>query len=177
MKLSHSIIGMAATFALVASAQATSAPAVCSITDITPQAQACMGFYSKNLLGDSSADIADQQKALLSLGFAWDGNINTVVKEDNLYGSHTVDFDTLLQGISYVAFHFGGGEGGPGNATAFYRLDAGAGLHNIGLKYEASSNAVLYSTHVAAVPEPGTYAMLLAGLGALGFVARRRHQA
>jgi hypothetical protein len=27
---------------------------------------------------------------------------------------------------------------------------------------------------VTAVPEPGTYAMLLAGLGALGFVARRR---
>ena len=29
-------------------------------------------------------------------------------------------------------------------------------------------------TNVTAVPEPGTYAMLLAGLGALGFVARRR---
>jgi len=30
---------------------------------------------------------------------------------------------------------------------------------------------------VQAVPEPGTYAMLLAGLGALGFVARRRTKA
>jgi hypothetical protein len=29
-------------------------------------------------------------------------------------------------------------------------------------------------THVAAVPEPETYAMMLAGLGLLGFVARRR---
>ncbi|MCB1995276.1 MAG: PEP-CTERM sorting domain-containing protein, partial [Rhodoferax sp.] len=28
---------------------------------------------------------------------------------------------------------------------------------------------------VAAVPEPGTYAMLLAGLAAVGFVARRRN--
>ncbi|MCZ8077535.1 MAG: FxDxF family PEP-CTERM protein, partial [Paucibacter sp.] len=27
---------------------------------------------------------------------------------------------------------------------------------------------------VSAVPEPGTYAMLLAGLGCVGFIARRR---
>ncbi|HEY6133697.1 MAG TPA: PEP-CTERM sorting domain-containing protein [Rubrivivax sp.] len=32
----------------------------------------------------------------------------------------------------------------------------------------------LASPPVAAIPEPGTYAMLLAGLGAIGFVARRR---
>jgi hypothetical protein len=39
----------------------------------------------------------------------------------------------------------------------------------------ATSVSTLPSTGpIAAVPEPETYAMMLAGLGALGFVGRRR---
>ncbi|MEG1118645.1 MAG: FxDxF family PEP-CTERM protein, partial [Janthinobacterium sp.] len=35
-------------------------------------------------------------------------------------------------------------------------------------------NATNVSGYVSAVPEPETYAMLLAGLGLVGFMARRR---
>lgn len=171
MKKSISLLAGAAALALAGAAQAQ---AVCSVTDITPTAQACAGFYSGNLLNGSPAGVLAQTNALAMLGFAWDGNFSAVETVSSLSGSHTVDFTTLLQGISYVAFHFGNGQGGPGNATAFYRLDAGAGLDAITLAYNASSNAVLYSTQVAPVPEPQTYAMLLAGLGVIGFVARRR---
>ena len=171
MKLSRSILGIAAALAVAASAHAET---VCSVTDIAPVAQACAGFYAGNLLNGSPTDITAQTSALALLGYNWNGDFNAVEKIGPTNGSHTIDFNTLLQGISYVAFHFGNGQGGPGNATAFYRLDAGAGLDTIMLAYNASSNAVLYSTQVTAVPEPGTYALLLAGLGVLGFVARRR---
>jgi len=144
----------------------------CAITDISPNAEACAGFFDGNLLSGSPTDIAAQTAALGTLGFSWDGDWNAVDKISGLGGSHTVDFATLLQGVSYVAFHFGNGQGGPGNATAFYRLDAGAGLDTITLNYNASSNAVLYST--TPVPEPETYALMLAGLVGVGFMARRR---
>lgn len=43
-----------------------------------------------------------------------------------------------------------------------------------GTQLSIVGDAVLLSTPVAAVPEPGTWAMLLAGVGFVGFVARRR---
>ena len=173
MQLSRTLLGAAsalAVFAFAGSAQAT----VCSLTDISPTAADCAGFYDGNLLSGSPAGISAQTAALALLGFSWDGNFNAVEKLSPLNGSHTVDFSTLLQGTSFIGVHFGNGTGGPGNATAFYKLDAGTGLDVITLAYNASSDAVLYST--SPIPEPETYALLLAGLGVVGFMARRRQQ-
>ncbi|WP_036303672.1 choice-of-anchor I family protein [Methylotenera sp. L2L1] len=46
------------------------------------------------------------------------------------------------------------------------------GMHYLAVANEVSNTTTVYS--LAAVPEPETYAMLLAGLGLLGFTARRR---
>lgn len=169
-KVSVAFLGAAASIAFATPASAT----VCAVTDISPTALACSGFFDGNLLNSNGANITAQKAALANLGFTWDGNFNNVEKIDSLGGSHEVDFTTLLKGISYVAFHFGNGQGGPGNATAFYKLDAGVGLDKILLAYNASSNAVLYSTSAGAVPEPATWAMMLVGFGAIGTVARRK---
>ncbi len=48
------------------------------------------------------------------------------------------------------------------------------GQYMLAIGNETSATTTLYS--LAPVPEPETYAMLLAGLGLLGFVARRRKQ-
>ena len=52
---------------------------------------------------------------------------------------------------------------GAGRVYALNLMDAGGGLHQDQL-------------YMAPVPEPETYAMLLAGLGLMGFVARRRQR-
>lgn len=61
------------------------------------------------------------------------------------------------------------------NATDFLTSSIGA---HVGAGYADSSGAGAgYGiTSVTMIPEPETYAMLLAGLGLMGFVARRRQQ-
>ena len=47
---------------------------------------------------------------------------------------------------------------------------------NDGLRVDADYDDMVVGLKVAAVPEPETYALLLAGLGAAGFIARRRQR-
>ena len=167
-------------------------PRACAFTDVSPTALGCSGFFAGNLLSGNGGDIAAQKSALGSIGLVWDGVFANVTKINSLNGLTTVDFSTAnqnpmtrLYGDTWVGFHFGNGAGLGGNATAFYKINAGTtGLASLLLTInKGSSGAVLYRTGVApgpgggAVPEPATWAMMIAGFGLVGAGMRRRRSA
>jgi hypothetical protein len=188
---------MKATFALLALGTALSVGAIaapaqavlpvvlapCANTDITPTAEACLGFYGDQLLSGSPGDVAVQIEALGDLGFVWDGT--TVVENLTGLGGSDPTFVTSLNGTTWLGIHWGGGTGSPvpgQDSTSFYRFDAGTDLHTILLAYNSSSDAKLYFTGDnenpggGPVPEPATWALMLVGFGGMGAVLRRNRR-
>jgi hypothetical protein len=126
---------------------------------------------------DKWASVAGGNSATLSfaagtnyVGFLW-GSVDTY---------NTVRF---FDGASEIAAFKGGNGGlgvnevpqGDGNqAVAQYFNFFAPSITSV--KFESGGNAFEID-NVSAVPEPGTYALMLAGLGALGFMAKRRKAA
>ena len=88
-----------------------------------------------------------------------DGPTTFTGSNGNIYsvtGTGFVDFGTLFDGVSYVMWN-----------TYDYYDDSG---------YWYQGLSEIDNVTISAVPEPETYAMLLAGLGLLGFSVRSRKQ-
>jgi PEP-CTERM motif len=130
---------------------------VCALSDLSPGAAACSGFFQGNLLNNSSPDVAAQLGALNAIGLSnWDGSL--AEPQLNL-SSSLVDFQTALNGVTWIGIHFGAGTNSPspqtpGGVTGFYRFDAGANLASFLLSYGSASAARLYATGSAPVIPP-----------------------
>src|SRR5689334_18046361 len=85
----------AAAFAFATPAAAYTFPQ-CDVTLMNPDAQDCEGYFSKNLINGSAADITAQQNAIAALDgdFVWDGNWNDpdLVKINADDGDSPIDF-------------------------------------------------------------------------------------
>lgn len=100
------------------------------------------------------------------------GSLTLTGQNDNLDSAKAGSF-TVASSFNYLAVHFGNGEllfqfAAPVAAGTVFSF---AGLPN------GASNYRAYTNGVSAVPEPGSYAMLLGGLVLVGALARRRQQA
>jgi hypothetical protein len=165
---------------------------LCTLADLSPGAAACSGFFQGNLLTNNTSDLSAQAAGLATIGLSnWDG---AIVEPQLSLGSSLVNFQTALNGPTWVGIHFGGGANSPspqtsGGVTAFYRLDAGVNLDTFTLNYGSASGARLYSTGplpkpdlgkddpITAVPEPAGWALMILGFGAAGAMLRRRRAA
>jgi len=146
----------------------------CSFSDLVGvTVSKCAGFLGGNLIDSSPSDLATVRSILKNTFGVSLINETWLEKIDGLNGAQTIDFTTPLSGDTIVALHFGNGRGGPGNGTAFYEFNAGSSLDSFRTIFRTSSNAAIYRT-TSAVPEPATFALLLAGLGLMGGLARYR---
>ena len=168
---------LAMSLAAAGTASAVVLPPVttaCSGSDFSGASiQACQGFFGGNLL--NSANTAVDQLALANLGFTWNGS--TVVEKLEGLGGANPTFSPTLAGISYIGVHWGNGGDSPGG-TAFYRINAGAGLSTLTLNvpFQATSNLWVFGTGAGGVPEPASWAMMILGMGGVGAALRNRRR-
>jgi hypothetical protein len=152
----------------------------CSLSQVSG-ATACLGFADWTNQPTFEAEIAGTLSTWgvgnnLYLGKI-EGGSSSLGSYTQTNGTGTISFSETLSGPLVVGLKTGGQGGG---YYALYLVDGGSGINSVSFSYPFDQPTITGLSHVSVwanpVPEPETYAMMLAGLGVLGFIARRRRQ-
>ena len=188
MNMKRAIVLASASMAALAITPATASAAVtlggtsCSLNDLSVVATSCSGFYNGNLVSGNASALADSAAIINGLiGTSYTGGTLPIIETLPSLSGSTINFSTPLYGQTVLAVHAGAARGQVNSigyqGTAFYVLEAGAlgnGLDTLSFNRPGLSNARLFVTTPPAVPEPGTWALLMSGFFGLGLLLRRR---
>ena len=175
--LSTAFAAAALVVSTPASAALVSVGSGCDATLPDPNAVACAGAYAGNLNNNASIDDLNQAiDNLVGSNYAdvtW--SVLDPTKSFFSADGEVLNFAATLFGTQIISLHFGDAGSGIGNHTILYQFDFGTtGANSVDLNQRGWSNAVLIPGGTPPIPEPGTWAMMLLGFGAIGFTMRRR---
>jgi hypothetical protein len=170
--------------AAMAVAMSISTPALAAVsvdaacpTDLTLSDGSSLAGCSGRLDGSlfDYASNADINAALTKLGYNGPAITHRALvgqgSLDSLAGSRAVNLPGGFSGTVYVGVQYDGGKDGPGK-MAIYKI-AASDLDLGALNKKVGGNAVVLAAVPARLPETATWAMLLIGFGAVGFVLRK----
>jgi hypothetical protein len=161
-------------------------------TGFDPDALACSGAWQGNItpqLADVETQLATDFAAFVGAGADFtlvgksdDANSGPFVANAENATSGTLTFDTPITGLFVLglkaseSFSFYLFDGGLSGLASVDFSTAGVSVNSQGIAQGLSHAAlfVLEDGPVPGIPEPQTYAMLLAGLGVIAMLARRR---